>query len=399
MFAGGDTVTVAVDSKVEEIRAQLPAVHAKAYLNTGTNGPLPRVAAEAMAEMARAELEEGRIAMGSWAIKGAEKPRAREAVARAFNVKPSEIALTQLTTEGMNVMIHGVDWQRGDEAIITNLEHPGGQLPLYVVARRYGVKVKLVDLGNGGGDVVGKIERLITSRTRALVISHIAWNTGAVLPLKEICDLCRKHGVLSLIDAAQSAGSIDPQLYENDPDAYAMPGQKWMCGPEGTGSLYINEARVGWFEQTYVNYGSAAPGSSDPSGYFTPNAGAARFDRIATYFPLIAGQRVATEWLNDTVGLDWAYERIATLGRLAHRTLSNIDGIEVITPQDRMAGLVSFNLAGMEPNDLVTALDERGFTLRTIPDPACVRLSTGFYNTEEEIETLGAAIEEVKASG
>jgi L-cysteine/cystine lyase len=392
-------VTVAVDSKVEEIRAQLPAVHAKAYLNTGTNGPLPRVAAEAMAEMARAELEEGRIAMGSWAIKGAEKPRAREAVARAFNVKPSEIALTQLTTEGMNVMIHGVDWQRGDEAIITNLEHPGGQLPLYVVARRYGVKVKLVDLGNGGGDVVGKIERLITSRTRALVISHIAWNTGAVLPLKEICDLCRKHGVLSLIDAAQSAGSIDPQLYENDPDAYAMPGQKWMCGPEGTGSLYINEARVGWFEQTYVNYGSAAPGSSDPSGYFTPNAGAARFDRIATYFPLIAGQRVATEWLNDTVGLDWAYERIATLGRLAHRTLSNIDGIEVITPQDRMAGLVSFNLAGMEPNDLVTALDERGFTLRTIPDPACVRLSTGFYNTEEEIETLGAAIEEVKASG
>lgn len=392
-------MAVQVDTKVEEIRAQLPAVHAKAYLNTGTNGPLPRVAAEAMAEMARAELEEGRIAIGGWEAKGALKPAAREALAQAYNVRPTEIALTQLTTEGMNVMIHGIDWQRGDEAIITNLEHPGGQLPLYVVARRYGVQIKVVDLGNGGGDVVGKIERLITRRTRALVISHIAWNTGAVLPLKEICELCRKHGVLSLVDAAQSAGSIDPKLYENDPDAYAMPGQKWMCGPEGTGSLYIHESRIGWFQQTYVNYGSAMWGSTDPTGYFTPNAGAARFDRIATYYPLIAGQRAATEWLTGDVGLDWAYKRIASLGKLAHKTLSNIDGVEVITPRDRMAGLVSFNLAGMEPNDLVTALDERGFILRTIPDPACVRLSTGFYNTEDEIERLGAAIEDVKKSG
>lgn len=389
-------MAVAVDSKVSEIRAQLPAVHAKAYLNTGTNGPLPRVAAEAMAEAARVEYEEGRIAMSGWMTKMALKPVAREALAKAYNVKDSEIALTQLTTEGMNIMIHGVDWQRGDEAIITNLEHPGGQLPLYVVARRHGVRIKVVDLGVGDGDVVGKIEKLITRRTRALVISHIAWNTGAVLPLKEICELCRKHGILSLVDAAQSAGSIDPKLYENDPDAYAMPGQKWMCGPEGTGSLYINESRIGWFEQTYVNYGNAVYGTFDPTGFFAPNVGASRFDRIATYYPLISGQSAAVQWLNDEVGLDWAYDRIAMLGKLAHKTLSNIDGITVLTPKDRMAGLVSFNLAGMEPEALVTALDERGFTLRTIPDPACVRLSTGFYNTEEEIEGLGAAIEEVK---
>jgi L-cysteine/cystine lyase len=389
-------VAVQVDSRVEEIRAQLPAVHAKAYLNTGTNGPLPRVAAEAMAGMALEELEEGRISMGSWEKKGALKPATREAVARAFNVKPSEIALTQLTTEGMNVMIHGVDWQRGDEALITNLEHPGGQLPLYVVARRHGVQVRLVDLGTGSGDVVGKIERLITRRTRALVISHIAWNTGAVLPLQEICELCRRHGVLSLVDAAQSAGSMDPQLYAIDPDAYAMPGQKWMCGPEGTGSLYIHESRIGWFQQTYVNYGSALPGTMDPTGTFAPAAGAARFDRIATYYPLIAGQKAATEWLTGTVGLDWAYARIASLGKRAHETLSNIDGVDVITPADRMAGLVSFNLAGMAPADLVKALDERGFILRTIPDPECVRLSTGFYNTEDEIDNLGAAIEEIK---
>jgi len=392
----GAIVAVQVKSKVDEIRAQLPAVHSSAYLNTGTNGPLPRVAHEAMAQMALQEFEEGRIAMDGWKVKMALKPAARDALARAFNVKSSEIALTQLTTEGMNIMIHGVDWQRGDEAIITNLEHPGGQLPLYVAAHRNGVQIRVVDLGNGEGDVAGKIERVITKRTRALVISHLAWNTGAVLPLKEIVEVCRKHDVLVLVDAAQSAGSIDPKLYENDPDAYAMPGQKWMCGPEGTGSLWIREERISWFQQTYVNYGNAMGGVDNMGGYFTPTAGAARFDRIATYFPLIAGQQAATEWLADDVGMDWAYDRIAELGKLAYKTLEDIDGISLLTPKKNMAGLVSFNLAGIEPNDLVTTLFERGFTLRTIPSPSCVRMATGFYNTEEEITTLGAAIEEVK---
>jgi L-cysteine/cystine lyase len=389
-------VAVQVDTRVEEIRAQLPAVHARAYFNTGTNGPLPRVAAEAMAGMAREELEAGRIAPGSWQEKMPLKPATREALARAFNVRPTEIALTQLTTEGMNVMIHGVDWQRGDEAIITNLEHPGGQLPLYVVARRYGVRLVLANLGTGDGDVPGQIERLITRRTRALVISHLAWNTGALLPLKEIVAVCRRQGVLVLVDAAQSAGSIDPKLYENDPDGYAMPGQKWMCGPEGTGSLWIHQERLGMFEQTYVNYGNAMGGVDNAGGYFTPTPGAARFDRIATYFPLIAGQKAATEWLVDTVGMDWAYRRIADLGQLAHATLSNTDGVDVITPKKRMAGLVSFNLAGMPPQDLVEKLFERGFILRTIGDPACVRVSTGFYNTEEEIRDLGAALDEIR---
>lgn len=389
-------MAVQVDTKVEAIRAQLPAVQSTVYLNTGTNGPLPRSVHQAMSELALEEFETGRINMAGWMKKAELKPKARALLASAFRVQPSEIALTQLTTEGMNVLIHGIDWQRGDEAIITNLEHPGGQLPLYVVARRAGVQLRLADLGIGDGDVAGKIERLITRRTRAVVLSHLAWNTGALLPLKEIVDVCRRHGVLVLVDAAQSAGSVDLDLHDLDPDGYAMPGQKWLCGPEGTGSLYIREDRLGWFQQTYVNYGSVLYGSTDDiGGFFTPNAGAARFDRIATYFPLIAGQIAAMEWLVNDVGLPWAYDRISRLGKLCHDTLTNIDGVTVITPRDRMAGLVSFNVAGITPDALVTALSDRGITTRTIPHPACVRVSTGFYNTEEEIERLGAAIEEI----
>lgn len=386
------------DAKVEGIRAQLPAVQGNAYLNTGTNGPIPKAAADAMAAMALSEFEEGRINMAGWMAKFEIRDATRDIVAQAFNVPSSEIALTQLTTEGMNIMIHGIDWQRGDEVIITNLEHPGGQLPLYVVARRHGVKIKLADLGVGDGDVPGKLEKLITRRTRALVISHVAWNTGAVLPLKEIVEMCRKHGVLVLVDGAQSAGSIDMQIKDIDADGYAVPGQKWMCGPEGTGSLWVSESRLSLFEQTYVNYFNAMGGMDTAGGYFTPTPGAARFDRIATYFPLIAGQKAATEWLVNDIGLDWAQARIKALGELAHDTLSNVDGVSVITPRKQMAGLVAFNLEGSTPDDLVTALDERGFTLRTIHGPDCVRLATGFYNTEEEIKNLASALEEIRKS-
>ena len=385
-----------LDPKVTELREQLPAVHARAYLNIGTNGPLPRVAHEAIIKTATEEFEAGRIGKDVSDAKAELKPATRAAVARAFGVRPEEIAITQLTTEGMNVMIHGLDWQRGDEAIITNLEHPGGQLPLYVVARRHGVSVRLVDLGVGDGDVPGKIERAITSRTKALIISHLAWNTGALLPLKEIVEVCHRRGVLTLVDAAQSAGSIPINLYDIDPDGYAMPGQKWMCGPEGTGSLYINTARIGWFQQTYVNYGGMKPGTLDETGFFTPAAGAARFDRISSYFPSIAGQLAATNWLNDTVGWEWSHARIKQLGSLCHATLSGIDGVDVITPREQLVGLVSFNLASWEPNDLVAALYDRGFIVRSIGSPNCVRVATGFYNTQDEITNLGAAIEELK---
>lgn len=391
-------MSIHTDAKVEAIRAQLPAVHGNAYLNTGTNGPIPTVAAEAMAEMSRAEYEEGRINMAGFMAKFEMRDATREVLAKAFDVPTSEIALTQLTTEGMNIMIHGIDWQRGDEVIITNLEHPGGQLPLYVVARRHGVRIKLADLGVGDGDVPGKIEKLIGRRTRALIISHVSWNTGAVLPLKEIVETCRKHDVLVLVDGAQSAGHIDMKLGEVDADGYAVPGQKWMCGPEGTGTFWVSESRLSLFEQTYVNYFNAMGGFDFAGGQYLPTPGAARYDRIATYFPLIAGQKAATEWMVNEVGMDWARTRIKALGEFAHDTLSNIDGVTVITPRQQMAGLVSFNLEGQTPDELVKALDDRGFTLRTIHGPDCVRMATGFYNTAEEIGNIGEALNEIRKS-
>lgn len=387
---------VEVDSKIAQIREDMPAVRRYAYLNTGTFGPLPKVTAEAMAAYQADELNEGRIVPTGYPRAGEVRASARAEVAQVFGCAPENIALTRHTTDGMNIAIYGLNWRPGDELIITDLEHPGGQAPAYNVARRFGVTVRLARLGDGTGDVVGTLERLVTPRTRMIVISHLTWNTGAVLPLAEIVAMAHRHGVLVATDAAQSAGSVPINLVESGVDVYAMPGQKWLCGPEGTGAVYVSDDALDVIQPTVVGYMSAA-GWEHAGGYFLPAAGATRFEVGGTYSPAIAGQAASVNYIRETVGLDWAFERIAALGQYCWERLSGIDGVTMITPRDQMAGLVCFNLEGITPPDLTEQLFERGVIIRYIGYPLCARVSTGFYNTEEDIDRLVAGIEEIKA--
>ena len=115
--------------------------------------------------------------------------------------------------------------------------------------------------------------------------------------------------------------------------------------------------------------------------------------------PQILGLATSVEFILDTVGLDWAYRRIAQLGRYAWDRLAAIDGVNVITPKECMAGLVSFTVDGIEPPDVVERLAEYGVIIRHLNTPTCSRVSTGFYNNEEDIDRLAAALEEIRRAG
>ncbi|MDQ3044172.1 MAG: aminotransferase class V-fold PLP-dependent enzyme, partial [Chloroflexota bacterium] len=226
-------------AKVDQLRAQLPATRNTAYFNAGTNGPLSIAAHEAMGAAAHNELHTGRIVPGIYESHAVRNDRIRTLLAEAFHARPSEFALTRSTTEGLNIALHGLEWQRGDEIITTNLEHPGLMTPLALLAHRYGVAIRVADIGDGDGDVTGAIRAALTSRTRVVTLSHLTWSSGAVLPLKSIVELAHEAGALVIVDAAQSAGQIPLNLRDLNVDVYAISGQKWLCGPEGTGALYI----------------------------------------------------------------------------------------------------------------------------------------------------------------
>lgn len=390
---------------IKDIRNMVPAVQQTAYLNTGTCGPMPRVAYEAIREELEKELTPSRIDANHFPAIGEARNGVREVVAAAINADPSEIAITHRTTEGMYIAIMGYRWQAGDEIILSNIEHPGGMLPSFLAKRRFGVRVRVADIGLGGGDpasIVKAFEEKIGPRTRMIVLSHVSYTTGARLPLKEIVEMAHSHDVLVVADAAQSFGSMKLDMQDIGVDFYACPGQKWACGPEGTGSLYVKSSSIGEIEQNFA--GSMTMGTMDYyGGSYAPAAGAARFDTAGANVGQTVGQKVSTKWVTQDVGLDWIEDRIGKLAKQTHDKLSKLKGVEVVTPKEALSGLIAFTVEGIEPQDLNTRLaEEHNVTIRYVTkyinNPDAARVSLGFYNNEDDVEKFIDGIKKVQKS-
>ena len=169
---------------------------------------------------------------------------ARASVAALLVADPDDIALTHSTTDGINLVLSSLPWASGDRVVTTNHEHPGVLGPLQALRDRHGVEVDFVDIGDGGDAALtlAGIRRALERPARAVVASHVLWTTGAVLPVAALGALAREAGAVSVIDGAQSAGAIPVALDEVGVDAYAVPGQKWLLGPEGMGALWVRRA-------------------------------------------------------------------------------------------------------------------------------------------------------------
>lgn len=382
--------------KLAKLREQLPAVSATGYFNAGTNGPLCRPAYETLVKMADEELMNGRIVPGIYEGHAKQIERIRCVLADIFNADTSELALTRSTNDGLNIALNGITWNQGDEIITTTLEHPSLFTPLALLARRYGVVIRVVDIGNGGGDVVAALEAAVTPRTKAIALSHVMWSSGAIIPLHDVSEMAHRHAALVIVDAAQSAGQIKVDLHETGVDAYAMAGQKWLCGPEGTGVLYVAQRAFPYISPSHIRYGQ-----SDPTGYLIPAPGARRYEMGECYSPAMVGMEATLTWLRDEVGTDWAFARTKKLAQRFAAGIGEIDGVDIFSPLDQIGGLVCFNVPNMTPQDLTKALFERGQTIRYVayaPGPTIARASIAWWNTEDEVDLLVKEIADLVAN-
>jgi L-cysteine/cystine lyase len=378
--------------RLAAVRAALPSLAAGIYLNTGTCGPLPAETAAAMADQARLELEVGR-AHEAYHLESLERmDEARAGVAAVLGGDLREVGITHATTDGMNLATWSVDWRPGDRAVTTRSEHAGALGPLYGVRDRFGVGLEFVDVDQPDDDaIVAAFDRAIGPGTRLVSISHVLWTTGAVLPVARIAEIARARGALIAIDGAQSAGAIPTRVGELDIDFYAVPAQKWLLGPEGTGALWASADAI---ERAAPSWGGwAAFQQLDSSGTAVHHPDARRFQVSNYHRPSITGFARSVGWLAMHVGLDWAYRRGATLARRTADALAAIDGVELLTPRDRMGTLVSFRIAGWPAAQAVAELGARVFAVvRSIPLVDAIRASVGFFNTEEELDRFVAAV-------
>ncbi len=209
---------------VQRIRQEMPATTSRLYLNTGTFGPLPSCVVQAMQECLQAEWQNGRLGMAAFETIGNIYSNARSSVARLLNADAQEIALTDNTGEGLNIISYGISWHVGDEVITTNHEHYSLLAPLYQIRDRYGVVIRFADIGQMAERPIREaIADLVTPHTRLISLSHVTWTTGAVLNISEVASMGREIGIPVLIDGAQSAGAIPVDAKALGIDFYAIP--------------------------------------------------------------------------------------------------------------------------------------------------------------------------------
>lgn len=354
-----------------EARAQFPVLERFAYLNAGTLGPLSRATLDAIAERSRVDQEHGRGGRAWFDDVLALRARIRAAIAALIGTTPDRVALTGSTTEGCNIVLTGLGLGPADEVVTTDAEHPGLLLPLHVS----GAKVRVAEVAaRPTAAALETILSCITPRTRLLALSHVLWTTGQRMPVHE---LKRESGLPVLVDGAQSVGAI--AVEPGELDYYTVSGQKWLCGPDSLGALYVREPerlRIGvpsYFAQKAI----------EPDGSFEPTDGAPRFDSGWLAPPALAGLEAALGGAPD-----WRFERAAQMAELCRTTLA--ERFELVG-ESTESTLVSFVPDGV-PAELSARLYEAGVVVRDLPRTPWLRASCGWWTDEDDIDRLVAGL-------
>ncbi len=364
-------------------RTDLPSLEGCAYLNAGTNGPMPRAAIAAMVAEAEAAAAP-RVGKAAFERLLGLRVRARAAAARAIGAAEDEVALTTSTSHGIGLACAGLDWSGGGEIVTTTEEHPGLEGPLDELATRYGMVVRAVP----SADVMATIG----SATRMVALSHVLWTTGLILPLAEISAAAHAVGAAVLVDGAQSGGAIPLDMHATGADFYAVSGQKWLLGPQGTGALWVHPRMHDVLRPASPSYFTYADGHVGPL-----RPGAARFDSGSLDPTVLGGFAAAMEWVEGRPGGRAAWlAQGAENAAAARLRLGRVAGVEVHDPGGPCSGLIALRLAGRESADAVAALAERDVLVRAIPDTPFVRISVGAWTEDGDIEALAAGLEALR---
>jgi L-cysteine/cystine lyase len=388
--------------EVDSIRAEIPATASLAYLNSGWQGPCPRSVIAAVQETFAME------SAGPTAPPANQKRldlfrAARRAMAGVINATPQEITLQQNTTEGINIVVGGLGLKPGEEVITCSAEHPSVVVPFYYSRERFGTSAKIVPVSaeDSDAEILSRFNDAITPATRLIILSHLTYGSGQLLPIAGISRLVHEHGGYILLDAAQSVGQMPVDVRELDCDFCAFPGHKWLLGPAATGALYVRRDLIERLQAPKVAHHAAH--FYDFAGRFEPKSDTIeKFEMTTVSVPLLAGLLAAVQFI-EGIGLDAVMERAVHLGRYATRRLARIPDLRLVSPANEEAvvsGLVSFSLPSVPAGIVTACLWERGrIVARTIPDAACTRLSLHVFNTEAEVDAAAAMVEELARSG
>ena len=397
---------------MKNIRSQFPILNRKlssgfplVYLDSANSSQKPQRVIDRMNRFMTEEYSSiGRSIheLSNSATQTVEK--SRQAMADFINAnEPDEIVFTKSATESINMIATSFvrTMQPGDEIITTEVEHHSNYIPWHLQRKFNGAVIKFLKLDDQHQINIDELESLITDKTKIIAITHLSNTTGQIIDIKRVCEIAHKHGVAVSVDGTQGAPHIKVDVRDMDCDFYVMSGHK-MYGPSGIGVMYAKRKWIDELDPALGGGGMITTVSHDDVDFAE---GAKKWEAGTLAVTEIVGLHEALKFYINT-GFDEMVEHEEQLINYAYEQLSTLSGIKFIGTKDRSA-VISFNIEGIHHQDLAMFLDSYGIAVR--PGHHCTqmlhrqigwsgscRISTGVYNTKEEIDYLISCLKQIQ---
>jgi cysteine desulfurase/selenocysteine lyase len=397
-------ITPITDQEVAQLRAETIGTTQKIHFNNAGSSLNPDVVVDTVINYLREE-----ATLGGYEIEDKYREQLNNTynlVAKLINADAGEIAIVENASTAWGIAFNGIDFKPGDEIITCEMEYVTNIIGFLNVQKILGVTLKIIPNDTQGNFPLDVFEQAISPKTKLIAITQIPSTAGGMIPVVEIGKIARRHNVLYLVDACQSAGQIPLDVKEIGCDMLSVTGRKYLRAPRGTGFLFVRKEIQDSLRLLFMD-GYSAPTVSLHD--FKPRGDARRFELYEKNRALTLGLGKAVDYALN-IGVDRIWERIQYLATLLRRELAAIEGITVHDFGAQQCGIITFSVKGLENAFVKNKLADKninvsvGKAISTLIYmdkhhlPSNVRASVHYYNTEEEIQILCAELKSMLVS-
>ena len=398
---------------IENIKSQFPIFSQKingkplVYLDSSNSSQKPICVINRLNDFYKNEFSNIGRSIHSLAVNATNKfEETRMSVKNFINAKSiDEIIFTKNATESMNLVATTFGQQnieKGDEILVTELEHHSNYVPWHFLRERKGAIIKFAPINEDGDIITDELKKLITSKTKIVAVTHLSNVTGTIVPIKEIVEIAHKKNVPVLVDGCQAVPHIKVDVTDLDCDFYAFSGHK-VYGPTGVGVLY---AKKKWLEKLPPYIGGGAMISEVKKDKIVYTSPPEKYESGTMPTAEVIAFRESIKFM-ESIGMDNLIKHEDKIKNYALEKLRKINSVKIIGNPKNKAGVIAFTIQGIHPHDIATILDDDGVAIRAghhccqilhekLNLTATARASIGVYNNKDDIDMLCKAIENCK---
>ena len=321
---------------------------------------------------------------------GKDREDIKKMVAQFSGCSPEEIVLTRNTTESLNNIILGLDLKEGDEALMANKEYPSMHAAFDQTAKRFGLHNKRIYIPNvpdDNSEIVEIFKKEITSKTKVILISHMTYLSGQVLPVREVCDMAHERGIEVIVDAAHSYAHLDFKIPDLHCDYFGTSLHKWLCTPLGNGLMYIKKDKIG---KVWPLFGDNSYDANDIR----------KFEHTGTRPPATYLTLADCIRFHNSIGSKRKEERMRYLKNYWLEKVSVFPKVIVNTSlrREQSCGIANVGIKGKTPKEIADYLFEKHkiFTVAIdSPEVKGIRVSPHIYTRLDHLDLLVQGIDEL----